>query len=198
MVDSGLLSLARCSLDWILCERESWIKPFLCRAHRPFARGGRAKSGSKGCKGASEGERYIGGRGMLPTQQTDHHSLVFPNGSFRKYGTRFQPHSFMIQSSKIALKRSKIKLEIQTSELMQKPRNGTEGLKIVASWHLKLIKQLHFNFRFPATSHFTYPSLSTAIFRLPIRPPSLITMRTSGGQREDMRERRRADGRRVD
>ena len=55
LVDSGLLSLARCSLDWILCERESWIKPFLCRAHRPFARGGR--EGQKRKQGLQRGER---------------------------------------------------------------------------------------------------------------------------------------------
>ena len=54
LVDSGLLSLARCSLDWILCERESWIKPFLCRAHRPFARGGR-KGGPKAEARAAKG-----------------------------------------------------------------------------------------------------------------------------------------------
>ena len=174
--------------------------------------GGRAKSGSKGCKGASEGERYVGGRGMLPTQQTDRHGVVFQTVPFAEMLPDF---SLLTKKSSLAMIRGynhpkfllhiqrlsdipykvKMKIQTQTSEVRK------ASFAIFASWHLKLIKQLHFNFRFPPTSHFTYPSLSLAIFRPPIYPPflppSLITMRTSGGQRDDMREGR-ADGRRGD
>ena len=93
------------SLDWILCERESWIKPFLChggRAHRQ-----KRKQGLQG----ERGTEIHGGMLLLPL-------LSAPTFSSRSHGFMLFPNMSASVSKLCALKYSLLRKFVPNIQLL--------------------------------------------------------------------------------